>query len=984
MLIKTKLHLFLTVVLSPAILIQVILLELPICALTSKSQNYTDVNIRSSTDINHNLQIAHSRRNTLVKAESIQIAPHLKQSLNNIKPSVPESERSPEFTIAQVIPIDDFKAEPPEKPEKDEDEAEPNTTIPPLSNEAEKQPETTKKPYNLSQQLLIQKLRQSKSTREQTRVTILDALTSSASRYPWITNPTDRYTFPTQLFKPNEDENYIDTDLRINSSQTSQNIDKFTYANFPKNEQFYWLLSNNRLVFETKGSQIGIAYQGRSSNTYITQNMTSVQSFWGLQSLVALPPNFEELTGEVDINNLTVISTAGQVINPEGIPAGRVVINSGIDPENPNVTVLRNSTPLIGGGSTFSPDGGGALFDALDASNTPQIIQAFPTTDLKPLLDDGNIQLVVGQTIPNSVLEASGIFWGDILTGEGFGFAAPVSSVPGIKIAQRGRFDNVDLLKIITNPFLTPVEKDLSYLNSLFWISFGKRQPEFETLSQTQSSANWHRFYLNYPHNRSIIQYDPLAISATYSNIFASPGFSLTTNFSDFSIDSTQSINTSLGMALGGIFKIIKIDEIDQGLAEARQKFQDGESFTSLNTTATPNQRRQINQRLNRTLAYANSASGLEQVSGTITLPSKINPHSSNIFQIRTGNHRRVIQFLERQIELLEPGETFFSDLKLSNRIFGPLTFVGIPNPLNNTAINPINESSAAEVILVDSAGRQIVQTFSSTDNTIVPLNVRTFDLAFDYMELTRVDKIGISFNSFSGNILLPSVEFLAAGTYGDLNYSATLGTWLNIDANSAPGGVSDNNVGITEPTVGVYSNILVNHLKTYVVLDSNKRPIAINNHSPFFRLSWNSTSNRNNPITAFLSYFFEHQEQSFGYSLAPGIAYVEDNANGEFLGLFNGQFSTRTGLNFKTNLEVGKQTFFEIQALHKISYSFVAGVYFKNSSVVDQGVNNRVSGFNYGAIFKYNLPVNNVGLEAKIGTGENGFDFQLQGSYRF
>jgi hypothetical protein len=899
------------------------------------------------------------------KTENQQL---LKQKLQNAKFNLAKTQHLPEFTIADVIPIEEYKVQPPQPDDRDEQETQPAKT----------------QQYTPTQQILIQKLRRSKNQQQaKQKQIILDALTFSANKYPWIVNPTDNLTFQAQLFKPSENENYIDTDLDIKFSGDEQIIDKFTYAKFPKADQFYWVLDQNRIVVETKGSQVGIISQGKETNTYITQNVTSQQAFWGLQNLFAIPTDFQNLTGEVNTDNFSVISIAGEIINPEGIPAGRVIINSGVDLNNRNVTVLKNTIPVIGSGSTLSINGGEALFQALDATNAPKILQSFPTTNIQPLLDDGNVQLKVGEIIPKSALEATGISWGNILTGEGFNFTAPVTSFPGIKVAQLRKFDNFDLLNIAVNPFLTQSERDYHYLNSLMWVSLGKRDPVFQTLSQTQDDSYWHRLYLSYPHNRSIIQYDPLDAKATYTNIFSAPGLSLTAKFSDISIDSIQSVNSTIGLLLGEIFEAIKIDHIQQGLEEARQKLKKGEGFTPLNTTVTAEQRRQINNRLNRTLAYANSGSGLEQVSGTYTLPSKITPKNSSILQVRTGNHKRAVQFLERNISILNEGDTFFSDLRLSNEKFGPLTFIGIPTPLNNTSINPINESSAVEVILTNSQGQQFVQKFSSGDNTIVPLQVRSFDLAFDYMELTRVDKIGISFNNFNGYLSLPTVELLAAGSSGDFNYTASLGTWFNINANSAPG-VSNNNLGMEEPTIGIYTDILLNYIKTDVRLNSAKKPVAVNTHIPYLKIDWNSASNKNNPFSTFLSYFFQHQERNFGFSLAPGIALIEDNSNGDFLGLFNGEFGTSQGLNLKTSLEMGKEFFFEFQGLQRISKKISAGVYLKNYSVNNVGLSSRVSGFNYGLIFRHTFPDNGVFIESQIGTGENGFDLKLQGGYRF
>ncbi|MEH2284738.1 MAG: hypothetical protein V7K90_26020 [Nostoc sp.] len=942
-----------------AILFKIILVQFSAIALGFDGTN----NIALKSENNPN-----ASNNSLLKSKKVNNSPSQALLKPTLKSAVDKTKQLSKFTIADVIPIEKYKVEPTKPPEEGEEETKPNIT----------------KPYTSTQQILIEKLRLSKKQQQaKQKQIIIDALTLSANKYPWIVNPTDNLTFSTELFKPNEDENYIDTDISVRFSGDNQIINKFTYAKFPKADQFYWVLDQNRIVIETKGSQVGILSQGRQTNTYITQNVTSQQAFWGLQTLFAIPTDFQSLAGEVGTNNYSVTSIAGQLVNPEGIPAGRVIINSGIDLNNPNVTVLKNPIPILGSGSTLSVDGGQALFQSLDAINTPKILQGFPTTNLQPLLDGGNVRLQKGEIIPNNVLQAAGIFWGDILTGEGFGFTAPVSSFPGIKVAQLGKFDNFDLLNVAVNPFLSQSEKDFHYLNSLEWLSLGRRQPVFETLSETQETSDWHRIYVSHPHNRSLIQYDPNAVKATYSNIFAAPGLSLTAKFSDTSIDAIQSVNSTLGLLLGGVFEAIKIPNIQQGLEEARQKFKNGEGFIPLNTPATSEQRKQINNRLNRTLSYANASSGLEQVSGTYTLPSQVTPNNSSILQVRTGNHKRAVQFLERNISILDEGDTFFSDLRLSNQKFGPLTYIGVPIPLNDTSINPINESSAVEVILTNPQGQQFVQKFNSADATIVPIQVRSSDLAFDYMELTRVDKIGVSFNSFNGYLSLPTVELLAAGSSGNFNYSANLGAWFNVDANSAPG-VSNNNLGTEEPTLGIYTNILLNYIKNDVRFNSAKKPVAVNTHVPYLRFDWNSASNKNNPFSTYLSYFYQHQERNFGFSLAPGIAFIEKNSNGEFLGLFNGEFSTSHGLNLKTNLEMGKECFFEFQGLHRVNKNISAGVYLKNYSVNNLGLSSRVSGFNYGLIVRHNFPDNSVFIETQIGTGENGFDLKLQGGYRF
>ncbi len=101
-------------------------------------------------------------------------------------------------------------------------------------------------------------------------------------------------------------------------------------------------------------------------------------------------------------------------------------------------------------------------------------------------------------------------------------------------------------------------------------------------------------------------------------------------------------------------------------------------------------------------------------------------------------------------------------------------------------------------------------------------------------------------------------------------------------------------------------------------------------------------------------------------------------------LGLFSGELSTSTGFNINTNLELGKNLFYELQGLQRVSTNLSAGIYVKNYTTRNLGLNSRLSGLNYGAIFRYNFTDNNVFLESKIGTGENGFDMQIQGGYRF
>ncbi|WP_414590394.1 hypothetical protein [Anabaena sp. CCY 9614] len=487
--LRNKLSLFWLCFLSCAIITKLIFPQLT--ALASEL-TVPEENVNLITDniiqINDDLPEVDKSTDETWEVEQHNSERQLPQDLKIANSSLPETENINEFSrISQIIPIEEFQVEPPQ-PTDIEIELEPEEDETPIPGEQEAKPET--QPYTPKQQILIRQLRQSKNTRKIQQQIVLDALTFSANRYPLIVNPTDNFTFIPQLFNPNKDENYIDTDIRIRSYGDYQIINKFTYGEFLKPDQFYWVIDDNRIVIETKGSQAGIVAQGRETDTYITQDMTSEQGFWGLQSLFNIPTDFENLTGTVDTNDLSITSIAGQLINPEGIPAGRVIINSGVNTDTPNVTVLENTTSMLGSGSTLSSEGGDALFQYLDSINAPRILQGFPTNNLQPILDGGNVRLREGDIIPNSALEEAGILWGNILTGEGFDFTAPITSFPGVKIAQLGRFDNYDLLNVAVNPFLTQQEKDFHYLNSLQWVSLGKRDPQFETLSETQTTDN--------------------------------------------------------------------------------------------------------------------------------------------------------------------------------------------------------------------------------------------------------------------------------------------------------------------------------------------------------------------------------------------------------------------------------------------------------------------------------------------------------------
>jgi hypothetical protein len=871
--------------------------------------------------------------------------------------TIAEVEFTAPFQTAQVYPSETThqiieKINPSELPKLDETQSKPNET----------EQETQKK------------------TENQQKV-ILDALTNSASKYSFFMNPTDNLTFAPQLFKPNEDKNYIDLDIRF--AQDNPIIYKLTFAHFPQQNQFYWVLPNNRVVLETKGWQGGILSQGQSSETDMTRTITLEQAFGGFQAVSLIPQKFDDLTGDVETKDFSVISIAGQITNPPEVAAGEVTINSGIDLTNPNVTFLKNSTLNLGSGSSNSLQGGGSLFEFLDVSNTPLILQGFPTVDFRPLIDDGKVKLEKGEVIPKQVLEATGISWGDITTGKPAVFTAEMTSLPGLKVGQLGKFDNLDLLNTLVNPFPTGLEKDLHYLNSLFWTSYGIRKPKFDVISLKKEEDDWYRVYFSHAHNRAIIEYNPLAVSATYANVFSNPGISLTLNLEDGSLDLTQTINSTLGMVLGLAFEAVDTQNLQHNLDEAKQKLKNGESFSVLQTKATSTERRQINYRLNRTLAYANSSSSLKQVSGTVTLPSKITPSQSNIFQIRTGLYQRAVYFFQQDAQAILEGDTYFSQLRLSNKDFGALTFIGTPIPLNQTSVQLVNESSAAEIIFRNSNGKTFVQQFSSADNTVIPVAIKSSDIAFDRIELTRIDYQNIRYTSFGGYLYLPAVEFNFAGSSGDLNYILNSGIWLNLDSNSAPS-VANNNLGIQEPTVGIYANALLSLQEINVEKDADNKPKAIHIHSSSLSLNWNSASNSSNPLVATLSYSYSRQVKHFLFTLTPGLAVIQGSGSPELTMFLNGHFGMTNGLEFNANLEKNQEFFFDLQAIKILSSNISLGAFIKNYSQTNTGLDSRVSNLNYGLLFRHNYKDSGKFFELQLGTGKEGLDARFQGGLRF
>ncbi|MFN6518072.1 MAG: hypothetical protein RMY29_026785 [Nostoc sp. CreGUA01] len=797
--------------------------------------------------------------------------------------------------------------------------------------------------------------------KKELEIFILNALTNSASRYPWIIDPRDNLSFYSRSFNPFKNTNY--TDISIKLSGEDSILDRFTFAHFPKEDQFYWVLSGNRIVIETQGWQSGILYQGESSDFERRQIVRLTQRFWGMQAVLALPENFQELVRGIGANQFSIQSIAAELNNPQGISAPPLLINSTRGGSS-DTTAVSSIIPNL---TTINPD------------NPPLILQSFPTNNLQPLL--GSVGLDKGTVIPRDILEQAGFVWGNPLTGERTRVQLQTTSIPGIKVGNRDQFDNSNLYDILLDPSITDSQRDLYYLNSLFWFPLGQRQNLLRTTDKREN-YNWQRFYVNRPHNRTLLQYDSLVNKVTYTNIYSNPGFSLPFSFNQIAVDEIQTANTTLGMLMGGIFELIDIPQLEQSLREAKERFSRQENFAPFNSKATSEQRRNINQVLNRTLFLANLNSSLEQVSGRLNFPSTITPNSSSIVQIRTGNHRRAVQFIDGK-QTWGEGETFISKTDISNNSFGGLRSVNLPIPSAQTSILPNNRSSALQVILTSPDEKLFVQNVNSSDSTTVPMNIRSFDMAFDRIELSQNGRLSTYLQSFTGYLYLPTIETLWAGSSGNWNYGVNSGLWFNLNADTAFG--ITNNLGISEPTLGVYTNGLLNYISTSLGRNADGKPQATTSHIPALRFHWNSSANYQNPNYLNLSYSFFHQDQNRNnYSLATGVIFFDESRNLTQAGFFQGALQLSTGLEFKTNVEISEDFYYSLEGTQKINSNWYLGAYIQNFRNTNRGIISRVNDFSYGLLIKRDIPGNATFWESRLGMSGDNLEVLFEGGFRF
>ncbi|BAZ15805.1 hypothetical protein NIES4071_76770 [Calothrix sp. NIES-4071] len=798
---------------------------------------------------------------------------------------------------------------------------------------------------------------------ELTEVLVRNAIINTAGRYPWVIDPTDKLTFSALLFRPGEKEVYSSFDFQ--SIDGGSGVNRFSVGVFPKKDSFYWILDDNQVVMETKGELYGVSYQGESKETHITRTMDLVQSYGGNQFIAALAPDMERLLRNPDSNtsdasNASVLSVAAQVTNPSGIQAPQIIINNpAISNNSGNITNIQFPSQ-----SNF--------FNNIDIANAPRVLQAYPTLNIQSLASLGFYR---GEIIPTEVLKEAGITFGSIYKNAPPQFTPTVSSTAGIKVLQSGKFDNPDLLRMLLDRSLSDGERKTHYFNSLYWTSFGIRgENQTETINKSES-YKWYRFYASQAHNRVLIRYHKDKPEATYTQVFANPGISLTFRPDTFDVDAPQTIINSVGLLTGLIFDQINPENINKLLQTARERYNKKQTFSALQTKATTDERRQINRRLNSTLAFTNLASGVEQLSGQVTFSSSVKPNQSSLWQVRSGLYRRSVLFFESQSDVTS-GPISFGETRFSPERLGPLGFANSFVPENRVDNqNQSNESFAVQTLVTTGSGRQFLFQDSSNSLLGVPVPARATALVFDRFELRRSETQKIKNYIFSGYKFLPATELVFSGTNKNLNYSVSVGTWINPNADQLLN-VSDNQSVFKEPTVGVYTNASVTSTNLKITRDAKGNPSEIFNFSPSLTLRLNSASSVLNQNVVALSSLFYYQNRSFEFAVAPGIQYAN-----QLIGVLPASLRFRNGLSFETALELGERLYYRFETLKTLNRDLSLGLYVRNFTDIDR---NRINGHSYGLKVRFNVPKTVLFTDFTVGNSSQGLDIRLQGSINF
>jgi hypothetical protein len=827
-------------------------------------------------------------------------------------------------------------------------------------------------------------------------------ISNNAKKYPYILNNSDKLIFEPNNYPLSNQNLIIDLKYKTENNNSDSTINNdvrgltdWKASYYPSEGQFFWILDNNTVVIETQGINYGSSNQGRSVSNRYTQNATSSINFWGIQTAWAFPPQIGSLIGK---ENVRVTTVAIDIQTPEAISLQSpvLVLKDNLLAGEP--LILSDNTDF---GKTYSPIGGGALFENLEADNSPTFLQGFPTVNLQGLLD-GGIKFELGTIIPEENLAKIGLVWGDFFTGADYTFKPIYTSGGGVKGNQPAPFygplrdeylANKDILTLLSNPYLTPEQKDFHYLNSLWWNSFGPGQAKIRTILGEQESENWNRFTINMFFNRTQLHYDPEEISMNYTNFFANPGLALTYTRSFSEIDMEQTLANNLWMLTAVFFDALDAGNLNNNLEEARERFNQRIPLSKLNTKSTPEQRNAMNQRLNTTLSGINDTTNLTQVLGSLTLVGDVTPSDSVLLQFKTGFYRRSVQFFGEESEGWSPESPVYIR-KLHHNELGPLTYQGVNLPTQQTQITPepSNHKARAYAIITTPDGKSQVQPLYSIDRTVLttvpfPDAKRPADIESGLFTLTKHRQRSVTTHSYVGDLYLPSIEWSLAGSSGKFYYNLAVGSWFNFTPDSAPK-VSKNSYSLLdESDFGVYASAELKWILDSLEVTPDRKYYEYSKHIPSLKAKWNSSANRLNIASITPSYTFIWQNPAIVAFSANFLTYtpqeindiVEGTSQGEFVFTNFSSFDWKDILRLTSSVEVGRDTFFDTRIIFplikddikKISF----GAYYRNYKTITQGLESRVDAESFGGIVEYRHLGSDSYINANLGSTDGEFE---------
>ena len=866
--------------------------------------------------------------------------------------------------------------------------------------------------------------------RQLTTALVRNLLESSASRYPYLVNTSDQLAINPRNFQPAKFSFYSNINFNLgkipkDDTRRDSFIQSANISLYPQEKQLYWVLDNNRVVIETQGNHFHVSYQGSATHQTTTQTVKVSTTFTGTQLAVAIPIDFKKLVGVNKLEEVNFTVGVAQITLPPGTnPVNTPEFNLNIIRPNGTVTQERYLIDAVKTATTYEPLGGGSFFENLKFDNAPQFLQGFPTVNLSPLLNNG-VTLEPGSIIPRENLIAAGITPADILTGQGFSFQPQLTSKPGVKDLRLGRTDNDSLVALLSNPFLTQQEKDVYYLNSLMWNNLGQSRPQVTTSTQSHGSEYWSRYTLTSSHNRTLIDYDPEKIQLNYTNVFSNPGLSLTSDEWN-NTDLNQSVNSTIGLVSGSLFSLINPHNLNQSLEEAKNRYQNLQPLGSLNTKATSGERRQMNQRLNSTLSYADSNTNLSQVSGSYTFTGNVTPNSSLLSQLRTGLYKRRVQFTGQIVNDWSPEQKFVIE-SVTPSTLNPIAYIGInisprnvgntnnTNNINNNTNTNTNNNRTIGVSFIqaeNSNGDNLFNQFEVFDSseilTAVPIpgGGKAFARGSGRMVLSTAQDRTIETYSYIGDVYLPTMELLMAGSVDKINYALAAGMWFNPSPDSAPmvSGNLTNSNGIKETSMGGTFKFSAKTDFTSVAYDQNNQWRRIISSSPFINFNYNTNANILNLSTISVGNVFQYNRRDFNLVFYPVLSFsppilnpgVNNDNLGTPVGFASLNFSHKSSLNINASVSVTEETIYRMEATYNVFSNPQSGTLTMGASYVNSP-NNRYGNIarnirsitlpdsdiqfrsSYlGMIVRYQSPNSKIAIDSRIQNSESGWRGQL------